>query len=172
MALEAAIQALNFVQEKGGGKTKVFVEDEYVKNGITGWIFRWKRNKWLKADETPVLYKELWQKLDELNNMNPVIWCYGTKPKNAMGKLKKVRHGKAKTKKLYQLDFGVPSSKNMESFVITKHWIKANTNNCTPTKNQMKAIGESYPLRSGWLEKLIGKEISAEAKVKFEGYRK
>ena len=172
MALVAAIQALTFVRDNGGKKAKIFVDDEYVKNGITGWMFGWKRNGWITKEGKSVLYKDLWQELDELNKTLSIIWCYGICPKDEKGKKAKGKKKKVKKINLASLDFDVKLSKNAPPFVITREWIEKHTNCCSPTKKQMQAIGESYPLKNGWLEKLIGKEISAEAKIKFEGYTK
>ena len=172
MALMAAIQALCFIRENSGKKAKVFVEDSYIKDGITQWVFSWKKNGWIKTDGTPVLYKELWQDLDELNHSLNVIWCHGIESKELLSELKKSKRKKAKKINLDSLPFDVAVSTDSKPFIITEDWIRKNTNCCTPTKKQMKAIGETYPLRTGWLEKIIGKEISLEAKEKFEGYRK
>ena len=50
------------------------IDSQYVKNGITGWIFGWKKNGWKTAAKKPVLNRELWEKLDSLNSLLNVEW--------------------------------------------------------------------------------------------------
>ena len=54
-------------------------DSQYLKNGITKWIFSWKRRGWKKADGTPVLNQELWQELDALIAGRSIIfrWVKG-----------------------------------------------------------------------------------------------
>ena len=39
-------------------------DSQYVKNGVTGWIFGWKKNGWKTSAKKPVKNAELWQRLD------------------------------------------------------------------------------------------------------------
>jgi len=77
MELSAAINALSFVKNTPslqGKSVEIYTDSQYVKNGITSWINGWKRNGWLTAKKQPVLNKELWEKLDELNNFVKPNW--------------------------------------------------------------------------------------------------
>ena len=57
----------------GTGKTvRVFIDSQYVKNGITGWIANWKRNGWKTATGEPVQYLDLWRALDEAFSLRTV----------------------------------------------------------------------------------------------------
>jgi ribonuclease HI len=47
-----------------------------VKNGITCWIKNWKLSNWKKYDKTPVLNKDLWSALDELNSELDPNWSW------------------------------------------------------------------------------------------------
>ena len=176
MALEAATQALRFICDNGGGKAKVYAEDEWVKNGITGWIFSWKRNNWLKKDNTPVLHKELWQELDELNNSLSIVWCQGKKPEDIKAELKQLQRSK-KHKKTGQVNLSLLNPEicapaDAKTFVITEEWLRANTNFGAVNAKQLKAIGLSWPPKNGWLQNMVGKVISIEEKLKFERYKK
>jgi hypothetical protein len=61
------------------------------------------------------------------------------------------------------------NKRNLGSFVITRTWLKTHTTKRGGyTKAQIKALGLSYPLLSGWMDELVGTEISAEAANAFE----
>jgi ribonuclease HI len=49
-------------------------DSNYVKNGITSWIFGWKKNGWKNAAKKPVANAELWQRLDAVNSKHDVTW--------------------------------------------------------------------------------------------------
>lgn len=72
MELMAAISALEAL--KKGVAVDLFTDSEYVRNGITKWIFGWKRNGWKTADKKPVKNIELWQRLDEALKRHDVAW--------------------------------------------------------------------------------------------------
>jgi hypothetical protein len=44
-----------------------------VKNGITSWIIKWKKNNWVTRTEQPVKNKELWIAIDETRNKLKVV---------------------------------------------------------------------------------------------------
>lgn len=67
MELTAAIEALKMISQNDdwkGRKVNVFSDSQYVKNGITSWIKKWKANGWKTAAKKDVLNKELWVQLD------------------------------------------------------------------------------------------------------------
>lgn len=77
MELTAAIMALTIIrntQRFAGRPITLYSDSQYVRNGITGWIFNWKKNGWKTAAKKPVLNQELWQQLDELNASLNVAW--------------------------------------------------------------------------------------------------
>ena len=79
MELTAAISVLETVsgEAKWAGKTvRVFIDSQYVKNGITSWIANWKRNGWRTAAKKPVLNRELWERLDSLASSMTVQWVW------------------------------------------------------------------------------------------------
>lgn len=76
MELQAAIAALEFIQQSGQAQSiELFTDSEYVKNGITKWIRNWKQKGWITAAGKPVLNQDLWQELDVLNGKQ-VDWRY------------------------------------------------------------------------------------------------
>jgi ribonuclease HI len=74
MELTAAVRGLAALKERC--EVEVVTDSEYVKNGITKWIAGWKRNNWRKSDKTPVLNKDLWEKLDEMNERHTTVWTW------------------------------------------------------------------------------------------------
>ena len=72
MELKAAIEALNVL--KRACAVEMHVDSQYVKDGITKWIFGWKRNGWKTADKKPVKNLELWQALDEAIQRHEISW--------------------------------------------------------------------------------------------------
>lgn len=79
MELTAAINALSVVyntERLRSAPMELHIDSQYVKNGITSWIFSWKKKGWLTADKKPVKNKELWEKLDALNSSLNVKWIW------------------------------------------------------------------------------------------------
>ena len=72
MELLAAIHALEALDRDT--EITVVTDSNYVKNGITGWIFGWKKNGWKNAAKKPVKNVELWQRLDAANARHRVTW--------------------------------------------------------------------------------------------------
>src|SRR5579863_7219107 len=57
---------------RGGGDT----DSQYMKNGITDWIHKWKRNGWRTASKKPVVNQDLWQELDEQVARHKTEWSW------------------------------------------------------------------------------------------------
>lgn len=72
MELMATIVALKSLKRKCD--VDVTTDSSYVKDGITKWIFNWKKNGWKTANKKPVKNQELWQKLDEMTQKHKVNW--------------------------------------------------------------------------------------------------
>ena len=72
MELLAAIMALKKI--KINSDVTIFTDSIYVKNGITEWMVKWKKNGWKNANKKPVKNKDLWTKLDSLCEKNNVSW--------------------------------------------------------------------------------------------------
>ena len=72
MELTAVIQGLRSLKEPC--QVTIITDSQYVKNGITSWIQRWKRKGWKTATGSPVLNRELWIALDEQVGRHRVQW--------------------------------------------------------------------------------------------------
>ncbi|PID36296.1 MAG: ribonuclease HI [Rhodobacterales bacterium] len=72
MELMAAIQALEVLERPS--EITIITDSAYVKNGVTGWIFGWKKNGWKTAAKKPVKNVELWQRLDAAQARHRVEW--------------------------------------------------------------------------------------------------
>ncbi len=72
MELLAAISALQALERPS--KITVVTDSAYVKNGITGWLYGWKKNGWKTSGKKPVKNADLWQALDEAQARHDVTW--------------------------------------------------------------------------------------------------
>ena len=72
MELLAAIMALKKI--KSNSDVVIYTDSVYVKNGITEWMIKWKKNGWKNANKKPVKNKDLWVKLDGLCKKSNVSW--------------------------------------------------------------------------------------------------
>ena len=64
MELIAVIEALKII--KKNIKIEIYTDSNYVKDGITKWIFSWKKNGWKNSKKQVVKNADLWQELDLL----------------------------------------------------------------------------------------------------------
>ena len=72
MELTAAIEALDTLERES---TITLVTDSaYVKDGVTKWLWGWKKNGWRTVAKKPLKNAELWQKLDEAQARHQVTW--------------------------------------------------------------------------------------------------
>lgn len=68
MELSAVIDALRWARETRPGEAiTIRTDSQYVRQGITDWIRRWRTNGWRTAAKKPVKNAELWRALDEIN---------------------------------------------------------------------------------------------------------
>lgn len=72
MELMAAIMALEAL--KRPCEASLTTDSKYVMDGITKWIFGWKKKNWKKSDNKPVINVDLWQRLDAANSRHKVTW--------------------------------------------------------------------------------------------------
>jgi ribonuclease HI len=64
MELTAVIEGLAAL--KRPCKVLVYLDSQYVRQGITEWIRGWKAKGWMTAAKQPVKNVELWKRLDQL----------------------------------------------------------------------------------------------------------
>jgi len=72
MELLAAISALEAL--KRSAIVDLTTDSQYVRQGITSWIFNWKKNGWRTSDKKPVKNVDLWQRLDAALKPHEVRW--------------------------------------------------------------------------------------------------
>ena len=72
MELMAVIESLKAISEPF--EIEITTDSKYVKNGITSWIYNWKKNGWKTAAKKPVKNKELWVELDDLITKHNISW--------------------------------------------------------------------------------------------------
>ena len=74
MELTAAIKGLSALKESC--EVEVVTDSEYLKNGITQWIEKWKRNGWKTSAKKPVVNQDLWMELDEMVAGHKIQWTW------------------------------------------------------------------------------------------------
>jgi len=72
MELMAAIQALEALT--AACEVELHTDSQYLRDGITSWINRWKHNGWRTADRKAVKNVELWQRLDAATQRHKIDW--------------------------------------------------------------------------------------------------
>jgi ribonuclease HI len=72
MELMAAIAALEALTRPC--EVVLTTDSKYVMDGITKWIWGWKKNGWKKADKKPVLNADLWMRLDAITARHKIKW--------------------------------------------------------------------------------------------------
>jgi len=72
MELQAAIAALEALERPSA--ITIVTYSVYVKDGVSRWIFAWKKNGWKTAAKKPVKNVDLWQALDEAQARHDVTW--------------------------------------------------------------------------------------------------
>lgn len=72
MELQAAIEGLKSL--KRPMKVDIYTDSQYLRDGITKWMFQWKKNNWRLSNNKPVKNQDLWEALDELVKTQNVAW--------------------------------------------------------------------------------------------------
>jgi ribonuclease HI len=72
MELMGAIAALEAL--KRPSHVRLHTDSQYLKNGITQWLGRWKRTGWKTADKKPVANADLWVRLEAAEAPHTVEW--------------------------------------------------------------------------------------------------
>ena len=79
--LLAVIQALTAYQENilpcyADCPLTLHTDSQYVQQGISSWIKKWKLNGWKTAAREPVKNQDLWQQLDALASQLSLEWMW------------------------------------------------------------------------------------------------
>jgi len=72
MELTAAISALEAL--KRACEVDLHTDSQYLRQGVMGWMFGWKKNGWRTADRKPVKNEDLWRRLDEATGRHKIDW--------------------------------------------------------------------------------------------------
>ena len=72
MELTAVIEALRSLTRPCD--IIITTDSNYVKDGITDWIHKWKQKGWKTAGKKPVKNKDLWQALEEETHRHKIKW--------------------------------------------------------------------------------------------------
>lgn len=78
MELTGVIVGLSSLDEKS--EVIVTTDSKYIVDSVTkGWVYKWKRNNWIKSDRKKALNIDLWEKMLELLMMHEVtfVWVKG-----------------------------------------------------------------------------------------------
>ena len=72
MELMAAIKGLESLKEPC--QVTLTTDSQYVKQGISEWMPKWKQNGWKTASKAPVKNQDLWQYLDQETQRHRIDW--------------------------------------------------------------------------------------------------
>ena len=73
MEMQAALEALKYLKDKND-LIELYTDSNYLRQGITEWIHKWKKNNWRTAARKPVANRELWIQISDLNEKMDVEW--------------------------------------------------------------------------------------------------
>ncbi|MBE7188712.1 ribonuclease HI [Jatrophihabitans endophyticus] len=72
MELTAVIEALRAL--KRPSEVELYLDSQYVRQGITEWIANWKRRGWITSAKQPVKNADLWKALDTEVARHTIRW--------------------------------------------------------------------------------------------------
>jgi ribonuclease HI len=72
MEMTAVVKALQALKEPC--HVRITTDSQYLKDGITRWIKRWKSNGWMTTGKEPVKNRDLWELLDAAVRRHRVEW--------------------------------------------------------------------------------------------------
>lgn len=74
MELTAAISGLSTLREQC--EVELITDSQYLKQGITEYLPRWRTNAWRTSNGKPVQNRDLWQELDEVVQQHVIHWVW------------------------------------------------------------------------------------------------
>ena len=72
MEIQAALAGLTALREPC--TVELFTDSVYLKDGITAWLAKWKRNGWRTSTRQPVKNADLWHQLDGATAPHRIEW--------------------------------------------------------------------------------------------------
>ena len=73
MEMKAALEALKHLKDEDE-VIELYTDSNYLRQGITEWIHKWKTNNWKTAAKKPVANRDLWIEISDLNEKMTVEW--------------------------------------------------------------------------------------------------
>ena len=73
MEMQAALEALKYLKDKND-VIELYTDSNYLRQGITEWIHKWKLNNWRTAAKKPVANRDFWIEISDLNEKMNVQW--------------------------------------------------------------------------------------------------
>jgi len=73
MEMQAALEALKHLKDEDE-IIELYTDSNYLRQGITEWIHKWKKNNWKTAAKKPVANRDLWIAISDLNEKMTVEW--------------------------------------------------------------------------------------------------
>ncbi len=68
----AALKSLEHLKEPC--QIDLYTDSNYLRQGITEWIFKWKKNGWKTANRKPVKNVGLWEAIDASLSEHEINW--------------------------------------------------------------------------------------------------
>lgn len=72
MEIRAAIEGIKALTRSV--KIEVYTDSQYLRDGVTKWLFQWKKNNWRLSNKLPVKNQDLWEELDALTQNHDISW--------------------------------------------------------------------------------------------------
>ena len=72
MELTAAIKGLSALSE--ACQITIYTDSEYLRQGVTEWMEKWKTHGWKTTGKTAVKNRDLWVQIDELSQLHQISW--------------------------------------------------------------------------------------------------
>ena len=73
MEMQAALEALKHLKDKDE-VIELYTDSNYLRQGITEWTHKWKKNNWRTAAKKPVANRDLWIEISDLDEKMTVQW--------------------------------------------------------------------------------------------------
>ncbi|MFO7986842.1 MAG: ribonuclease HI [Desulfatiglandaceae bacterium] len=72
MEMTAVIEALR--QLKRPCRVRLFTDSEYIMKGMTQWLPGWLKRNWMTSQKKPVLNRDLWEEMLQLDRKHHIEW--------------------------------------------------------------------------------------------------